>query len=272
MVNGKLKKSIFIMLVVLTLVFVFPFSCMAYSVTNDPIENFNFYCECENYSVYTHRTAASDAMVYHPLGDYIIMSTSTTGDFEGLYFIYYEGKMYTVDDAYAKGIIDEQELVSKLPKYAYKLNYEKLGDYELIYHDKNRGREYYFDKAASIEQEIYQRLDEYTVFSDKTSKYLTGRYYVKLNNEWYSMKEAFDFRYLDEKELKNILPEGSVFVSGDVNSDEELSILDATYIQKHLASLEFEGDFISGLADFDCDNNITITDVTAIQKKLAKLN
>ena len=57
---------------------------------------------------------------------------------------------------------------------------------------------------------------------------------------------------------------------GDVDSDNELSILDATEIQCILAQLSSLNNFY--ITDFDRDGTIGIMDATAIQMKLAKLD
>lgn len=60
----------------------------------------------------------------------------------------------------------------------------------------------------------------------------------------------------------------ATFVLGDANGDGDLTIDDATYIQKYLA--DFDGYYCSlEVCDFDGDGIIIIKDVTEIQKKLA---
>lgn len=56
---------------------------------------------------------------------------------------------------------------------------------------------------------------------------------------------------------------------GDLDGDNAISIMDATYIQRYLASLCSFSDRQLMVADFDWDLNITIMDATAIQKYLA---
>ena len=64
--------------------------------------------------------------------------------------------------------------------------------------------------------------------------------------------------------------EGSAVI-GDVNGDGNITILDATAIQKHLARLEVLTDEQLAVADTNGDGNVTILDATEIQKYLAKL-
>ena len=71
---------------------------------------------------------------------------------------------------------------------------------------------------------------------------------------------------------------------GDVNGDNELTIIDATYIQRKLAgydvcfdhniSVEIPADdsYNIEISDFNRDGDTTILDATAIQRKLAKLD
>ncbi len=58
---------------------------------------------------------------------------------------------------------------------------------------------------------------------------------------------------------------------GDADNSSDVSIKDATAIQKHIAKLEILGGDAVLLADVDFSNDITIKDATAIQKWLAKL-
>lgn len=60
------------------------------------------------------------------------------------------------------------------------------------------------------------------------------------------------------------------FFIGDVNNDKDISVLDATFIQRHVAQISSLADiFIK--ADFNQDNEITIMDATAIQRYIARL-
>ena len=58
---------------------------------------------------------------------------------------------------------------------------------------------------------------------------------------------------------------------GDVDNDGAVTILDATTIQMHIASLLTLSDEQLKLADVDGDNNVTVLDATSIQITLAEL-
>lgn len=60
------------------------------------------------------------------------------------------------------------------------------------------------------------------------------------------------------------------FILGDADGDEVVTILDATAIQRHLASLPTKA-YHEESADADEDKSITILDATAIQRHLASL-
>lgn len=66
-----------------------------------------------------------------------------------------------------------------------------------------------------------------------------------------------------------VISEAFGFILGDVNSDGEVNIKDATAIQKHIAQLEILEEGLLAAADFDGDEVITIKDATAIQKFVA---
>ena len=57
---------------------------------------------------------------------------------------------------------------------------------------------------------------------------------------------------------------------GDVDNDGDVTILDATAIQRHIADLPTKT-FIPEAADIDGDKSVTILDATAIQRQLAGL-
>ena len=57
-------------------------------------------------------------------------------------------------------------------------------------------------------------------------------------------------------------------VTGDVNNDKTVNVMDATYIQRYLCGYIHE-DFVVSKADFDNDGAVTIFDATGIQRKLA---
>lgn len=59
-------------------------------------------------------------------------------------------------------------------------------------------------------------------------------------------------------------------VLGDVDGDEEVTIIDATAIQRHLASIP-TASYNEKTADADEDGEVTIIDATAIQRYLAQL-
>ena len=56
---------------------------------------------------------------------------------------------------------------------------------------------------------------------------------------------------------------------GDADGDGEVSILDATAVQRYLADMD--GEIVAELADVDCDGEIDVTDATFIQRWLADL-
>lgn len=56
---------------------------------------------------------------------------------------------------------------------------------------------------------------------------------------------------------------------GDVNRDGEMTIIDVTTIQRHLAHLEDFDDEQMALGDYDSDGMLTILDCTRMQRKLA---
>ena len=67
-----------------------------------------------------------------------------------------------------------------------------------------------------------------------------------------------------------IIPKITKFILGDVDSDGDVSIIDATCIQRHLAELATVS-YNEIAADADGDGEVTILDATGIQRYLAEL-
>ena len=60
-------------------------------------------------------------------------------------------------------------------------------------------------------------------------------------------------------------------IVGDVDGDGTVTIIDATYIQRYLASIQIPFEMNDKVADTDGDGGITIIDATMIQRYLASL-
>ncbi|MBQ6153065.1 MAG: CHAP domain-containing protein [Ruminococcus sp.] len=74
-----------------------------------------------------------------------------------------------------------------------------------------------------------------------------------------------------ELELKLIITDAENMKIGDADLDGTVSVLDATTIQKHLASIKYLAPPQRTPADADKDGSVTILDATIIQKHLAGL-
>lgn len=67
-------------------------------------------------------------------------------------------------------------------------------------------------------------------------------------------------------------PQGREVLCGDSNGDKNITIKDATLIQKHIALLETIADENLAASDVNDDEQITIKDASAIQKYIAQLD
>ena len=66
------------------------------------------------------------------------------------------------------------------------------------------------------------------------------------------------------------IPKSSIILLGDADGDGEVSILDATTIQRHLAELKVDK-YVEEASDADADGEVSILDATEIQRYLAEL-
>lgn len=68
----------------------------------------------------------------------------------------------------------------------------------------------------------------------------------------------------------DVIVKESDFLLGDADGDEEISILDATAIQRHIADMQTPV-FCDYVSDIDSDGDIGITDTTALQRHMAEM-
>ena len=60
-------------------------------------------------------------------------------------------------------------------------------------------------------------------------------------------------------------------ILGDVDDDGEVTVIDATFIQRKLASIPIPFELDKNIADVDKDGDVTIIDATMIQRWLVDL-
>ena len=90
--------------------------------------------------------------------------------------------------------------------------------------------------------------------------------YKGTNAEEFAETHSIHFVDLDETPI--VIPDKPIL--GDADGDGEVTILDATCVQRHLAELKAEV-YIEEASDADEDGDVTILDATAIQRHLAEL-
>lgn len=69
----------------------------------------------------------------------------------------------------------------------------------------------------------------------------------------------------------NVIRNAKIFAIGDVNSDGDISVVDATLVQKYIVGLENLKDFQKKSADVNDNNEISVVDATLIQKYIVGL-
>ena len=60
-------------------------------------------------------------------------------------------------------------------------------------------------------------------------------------------------------------------ILGDIDSNGDVMIVDATYIQRHIAGIPIPYTLNETIADTDADGTVTVMDATYIQRWLANL-
>lgn len=181
---------------------------------------------------------------------------------------------YTVDDLFKDQLFYERFI----EEYSYSTFY-----YEEYYHhvdetDENSDIDWVLISAATdvMCEPIENPPTNYYIIDDIV--YGSIYYYQPFETPYcvYDViqDEFLDIRKIDFDDYKGLR---DVFCSdkyglliGDIDSDNDVTILDATEIQLILAKLK-EQYVIIGVSDFDRDGELTVMDVTAIQFKLAKV-
>lgn len=77
--------------------------------------------------------------------------------------------------------------------------------------------------------------------------------------------------WMSKEYISNYTPSEPEYIRGDADMDGEVSIMDATAIQLHIASLEKLSDLGAVAADVDDDGDISILDATQIQLFIADI-
>ena len=70
----------------------------------------------------------------------------------------------------------------------------------------------------------------------------------------------------------DVIRNAKIFAIGGVNSDGDISVVDATLVQKYIVGLENLKDLQKKSADVNDDNEISVVDATLIQKYIVGLN
>ena len=114
------------------------------------------------------------------------------------------------------------------------------------------------------------------VYDPKTKKMIVDTQVTHYAQNFEGMYDyAFDWAqgraaWLSEQFAPNYVP-SSAKLRGDADGDSEVTILDATRIQRYLAGLITSEELSMDAADADGDGNVTILDATRIQRVLAGL-
>lgn len=110
--------------------------------------------------------------------------------------------------------------------------------------------------------------------------------YDCVNNKFYSITQAWDMDFDDLHDVfVHVVKSRGAYLLGDADRDGELTVLDATHLQRftvHAEELEYDeyatahkshsfGPEIKYLTDFNCDGDRDIIDVTLIQRQVTGL-
>ena len=143
-------------------------------------------------------------------------------------------------------------------------------DYVLVeYNSKNAVQDDYFNRFGN-NNEYYEYCETTNLLFESGLSIFAGRsYYDCHDDDFYSLE---DIATTNPEIIDMIIDKQftqRVGYIGDVDKDGEISVIDATEIQRHIARLNVLS--VEQIADVDRDGETTIFDATAIQRKLAKI-
>lgn len=110
-------------------------------------------------------------------------------------------------------------------------------------------------------------------YDEETGEAIPGcatTYYTAYDERYFIDDGSGGYQEVSEEELFTIMPGGDQKILGDADGDGVVTVVDATAIQRVLASIEVEA-FDPAAADADPDGVVTILDATQIQRFLVSL-
>lgn len=118
-----------------------------------------------------------------------------------------------------------------------------------------------------------EKFDKWCVYSNVYNSPYSLALYVKVGSIIYTLKDAWEKGLVSDLAcIEGFSKYTKVYCVGDVDLDFDVSILDATLIQRRVAQLGSISDIrIRETADVDDDGDVTVLDATAVQMKLAKV-
>ena len=225
-------------------------------------------------------------------------------------YAYKDGEVMTLKEAYNKGLVDLDLLYEKTDKKSYTMT--PLSDEEIL---KNKCREAYakeFDVPESFEFPVMVdfavKFENYTVFRAHhlappempTHQYIdgywfytpciwgnddnnpTGMYTLDNYGNVQSLAETVSEGFIETDDIfEAVSVKCEMYLRGDIDGDKELTVKDATLIQKYLAKIPEAIDTVNshplGAYVMDTELNfattpeVNIKDATYIQKKVARI-
>lgn len=125
--------------------------------------------------------------------------------------------------------------------------------------------------SADVTRE-YTSVSSNQVYTTSALKSLNRKYVTPANASGFYQAGVTNVVYLYTEKDEPIINPGDGILIGDADLDDEVTIFDATAIQRHLAGMEELSDKQKqAAAPCDSDNEITIFDVTYIQRFLADM-
>ena len=111
-----------------------------------------------------------------------------------------------------------------------------------------------------------------TTVKGNTAKYsisgvASGTYTMKVSKNAHADRE-----YTVIVANSDVIRNAKIFAIGDVNSDGDISVVDATLVQKYIVGLENLTDLQKKSADVNDNNEISVVDATLIQKYIVGLD
>lgn len=130
------------------------------------------------------------------------------------------------------------------------------------------------DYGACCDELFYKAVGDYMLFNPQTDGGTEGPLAIIKDNDVLGVYRAYDRGWIEDKAFYDAVKKTKEYnnyirIIGDIDNDGDLTVLDATKIQKNIADGVKSRD--NNFADFNRDGRLSVLDASGVQKRIAGL-